>query len=98
MSNRRKPTAVRRQIWEAHGGVCWLCEKPVTFVAMTLDHVMPKSRGGPFVAANLRPAHRLCNQRRGNDLPPAVDLSTDERIALQAWDDLWAAGGTDGKS
>lgn len=84
MSNRRKPTRIRRLIWDRDAGICWLCERPVTFQAMTLDHVIPKSKGGGFFAANLRPAHRLCNLRRGNRLPWSQDeLTTDARIALQ---------------
>ena len=37
--------------------------------SLECDEVVPVSRGGsPTDPANLQPAHRLCNQRRGNKL------------------------------
>lgn len=37
-----------------------------------LDEVVPVSLGGdPLDPANVRPAHRTCNQRRGNRMPAA---------------------------
>lgn len=35
----------------------------------TVDHVVPRSRGGRTELANLRLAHRRCNGSRGNHLP-----------------------------
>lgn len=33
-----------------------------------VDEIVPVSRGGsPYDRANVQPAHRICNQRRGND-------------------------------
>lgn len=61
------------------GWVCWLCERPIDPDAIvgsparaTVDHVVPKSRGGPTEPANLRLAHARCNGRRGNDLPELI--------------------------
>ncbi len=58
------------------GWMCWLCGNPVdpntppnTAWAPTVDHVVPKSRGGATEPANLRLAHRRCNSARGNRLP-----------------------------
>lgn len=50
------------------GGVCWLCGKPG---ATTVDHVVPRSLGGPDTLANLRAAHGSCNSARGTRLPPS---------------------------
>jgi 5-methylcytosine-specific restriction endonuclease McrA len=46
----------------AAGLPCWYCGRR----ADTVDHVQPVSRGGTNAAANLRPACRSCNSRRGN--------------------------------
>lgn len=46
-----------------YGTVCHLCGRPG---ATTADHVLPRSRGGENVLANLRPAHGRCNSSRGN--------------------------------
>lgn len=58
------------------GWVCWLCELPVdpdapagTPGAPTVDHVVPRSRGGTSDPSNLRLAHRRCNGARGRHLP-----------------------------
>lgn len=34
--------------------------------ANTVDHIIPRSRGGDHSLANLRPAHLKCNSSRGN--------------------------------
>lgn len=49
-----------------------------------LDEIVPVSRGGsPYDPGNVQPAHRLCNQRKGNGTgsgkgaapPPMLPLS-----------------------
>ncbi|MFN8021338.1 MAG: HNH endonuclease [Acidimicrobiales bacterium] len=61
---------------ERDGWTCWLCggdidpHLPSTSPAgATIDHLVPRSRGGSNDAPNLRLAHRRCNVRRGNHLP-----------------------------
>lgn len=34
----------------------------------TIDHVIPRSRGGKDNAANRKPAHKMCNKMKGNAL------------------------------
>lgn len=36
---------------------------------LTIDHIVPKSRGGPTTYANCVSACRKCNQRKGNRTP-----------------------------
>ena len=48
-----------------YGDICHLCARPG---ADTKDHLLPLSRGGTDDIENLRPAHRICNGRRGNRL------------------------------
>lgn len=43
----------------------------------TLDHIIPRARGGTDHPANLRLAHFLCNHRRGC---PPPDPEAEERI------------------
>lgn len=54
-----------QQRWDYYGGKCWLCGNE----AVEMDHVKPISRGGCSLAANLRPACRSCNRRKGNLWP-----------------------------
>jgi HNH endonuclease len=59
---------------ERDGWWCWLCGEAVDPTATgpwqpTVDHLVPRSRGGSNDAVNLRLAHRRCNNRRGSHLP-----------------------------
>lgn len=46
--------------------VCWICRG----LATTADHITPRSQGGDDEPANLRPACRPCNSRRGTNPNP----------------------------
>ena len=74
---RNKNGARRRAIRKRHkaiGAPCWLCGKPIDYslpaghpMSFEVDEVVPVSLGGsPIEWENTRPAHRICNQRRGN--------------------------------
>ena len=65
-----------RALGERDGWVCWLCDGAVDAEAPvgsphapTVDHVVPRSRGGATEPDNLRLAHRRCNGRRADTLP-----------------------------
>jgi hypothetical protein len=56
---------------ERDGWFCHLCGAPVSMDAqgydfLTLDHIVPRSRGGRNSIDNLAPAHYRCNNQRGN--------------------------------
>jgi 5-methylcytosine-specific restriction endonuclease McrA len=53
---------MRMAIW---GFRCWICGGPYD----EIDHVIPLSRGGTNWPANLRPACRECNARKGARSP-----------------------------
>lgn len=44
------------------GWRCWICKGPYDF----MDHVIPRSRGGPDWPSNLRPVCNRCNAMKGN--------------------------------
>jgi 5-methylcytosine-specific restriction endonuclease McrA len=54
-------TRITAQVFTCYGTVCHLCLKPG---ADTVDHVIPRSRGGDDALENLRPAHASCNYAR----------------------------------
>lgn len=60
-----------------YGRTCHLCG---LLGATTADHLLPRSKGGTDVLANLRPAHHSCNSRRGD-------------MALDAWFARYPLGG-----
>jgi 5-methylcytosine-specific restriction endonuclease McrA len=65
-----------REIYDRDGGRCHICGKRVTFERMTLDHLVPVSKGGEHVALNVRIAHGSCNSSRGAGRLPAQLILT----------------------
>ena len=56
-------------IWERDKGHCWLCGRADKLEDMSLDHYIPKSKGGKNTVENLRASHVECNNQRGNGDP-----------------------------
>lgn len=63
----------RMAIFDRDGWACTICQEPVNWTAdpnsdwyPTLDHIIPRSLGGPDDVSNLRTAHRWCNSVRGD--------------------------------
>ena len=56
---------VRKAIFEAWDGHCAYCGAPN---ATTLDHVLPRHKGGLSLLNNLVPACHKCNQQKGATL------------------------------
>jgi 5-methylcytosine-specific restriction endonuclease McrA len=47
--------------------VCAICGKKfVDMKEVTIDHIVPLSKGGPDIHQNMQLAHRSCNQEKGN--------------------------------
>lgn len=58
--------------WKAQKGLCWICLAPMhidgdetDMLQMSIEHVVPKSRGGGERWNNKLLAHRGCNSARG---------------------------------
>jgi hypothetical protein len=72
---------------------CWVCAGDVDPHAVagsphaaSVDHVVPRARGGTNDPANLRLAHRRCNGRRGSAVP---ELDWPDRFAVFEPAPLW---------
>jgi 5-methylcytosine-specific restriction endonuclease McrA len=73
------------------GRCCAICNKALSFADITLDHVIPRSRGGSNDEQNLRILCAPCNNGRHNDnhftsidltlpdLPHVIEISPDAR-------------------
>lgn len=61
----RYAARIRERVREIYGETCWICGRQI-LEGFSVDHVIPRSRGGTDEIENLRPAHGLCNSRRGN--------------------------------
>ncbi|WP_308010978.1 HNH endonuclease signature motif containing protein [Streptomyces sp. AC495_CC817] len=60
----RKAQEWVQAVLDTYGDICRLCGLPG---ADTADHIVARSKGGDWYAIeNGRPAHRRCNESRGN--------------------------------
>lgn len=57
------------------GMYCGICGRGIaSFDDITMDHIIPRSLGGPDGLYNRRLAHRVCDYTRGNTIDPARDV------------------------
>ena len=90
---RRRSVTKRAAILARDGYRCQYCGTRGTAFDLTLDHILPRSRGGRTGPENLCAACRVCNQRKGDRTPdearmpllanPSALSYGIERVALQ---------------
>jgi 5-methylcytosine-specific restriction endonuclease McrA len=66
---RRESGKQRFRIFVRDGFRCQYCAKRLVPAQLTLDHIMPRSRGGTDDPENLAASCIPCNQRKGNRTP-----------------------------
>jgi hypothetical protein len=71
-----KSAKARAKLIERDGDGCWFCAAPLGDDA-TIEHLIPKAKGGLNALANYVLAHRKCNA-------DAADLPLVEKIAMRA--------------
>lgn len=60
---------------QTYGWKCCICGLPIRKGQESLQHVVPRSKGGTTSLATNKPAHKKCNYSLGNRvLDPAQDL------------------------
>lgn len=64
----------KRVLYELYEKTCGICEEPLKFRDMTLDHIQPLFLGGVHSYANLQPAHGFCNHIKGHTPMEEVDV------------------------
>ena len=80
------PNSEKIYIYERENKKCFYCGKSLKFRQITLDHYLPKSKGGTKEVFNLVLSCRKCNRLKGNRVPNDYE---DKIIILfqQAFDD-----------
>lgn len=71
-----KPTRISAdQVVREYGEACHICSEAIDLslprtskLGLTIDHVIPLSKGGSDEMENLRPAHWICNNRKSDKL------------------------------
>lgn len=64
----------RRYIYVRDKGCCQYCGTAVNSSQGSVDHILPKSRGGAWSWENLVLACIKCNQRKGNKTPQEANM------------------------
>lgn len=60
-------------VFTMHGWICYVCREPINkflrvpnYMAATIEHIIPISKGGTHTWDNVAPSHYKCNMDRGN--------------------------------
>jgi hypothetical protein len=64
----------RRKIYERDKGYCQYCFKKISFEEATIDHILPKKKGGGNGKENLVISCFHCNQVKGDDITFGIAL------------------------
>ena len=73
---REKARRLRQTAWwmrKIQKGVCHYCERSVGRVYLTMDHLLPLSRGGKSRKGNVVPCCKECNSKKKYLLPVEWD-------------------------
>lgn len=78
-----------RKYLEAGGSLtCYICNLPILFPTtpilgeVTIDHIIPKVKGGHTNMDNLRPTHMKCNSHKGEAVEYVPTLK--HRLRIEA--------------
>ncbi|MBW1899225.1 MAG: HNH endonuclease [Deltaproteobacteria bacterium] len=69
---KHKARDLRRSQWwkrRCSTGVCYYCSIPTPPEKLTMDHIVPISRGGKSVKGNVVPSCKNCNNKKKELLP-----------------------------
>lgn len=75
-TERNKARSLRKTRWwqqKTSSGTCHYCGLHVGIKNLTMDHVIPLSRGGRSTKGNLVPCCKKCNTAKQSDLPPELE-------------------------
>ena len=70
---RNNKKAIKDEVWLKTDGVCAHCGKPAPQARRTIDHFIPKSKGGTDDMRNLVPLCKNCNKQKAYH---TVDIET----------------------
>jgi 5-methylcytosine-specific restriction endonuclease McrA len=84
---KEKARRLRRTQWwmnQVNRGICHYCRREVGRTDVTMDHIVPVSRGGRSRKGNVVPACKMCNNRKKSLLPIEWDEYLDSLTKEQA--------------
>jgi len=57
----------RQMVMSKYNCTCPICGKTIRDDELSIDHIVPLSRGGSNDLTNLRPTHQICNRMKNNN-------------------------------
>ncbi len=63
---RHTPRPSKKNLWIRDKGICQYCSKKITISNSTIDHIVPKSKGGRHEWRNIALSCSPCNQKKGS--------------------------------
>lgn len=66
MWGHKRRRMMRLILWKRGHQHCAYCGRPLSFKETTLDHIVPTSKGGPNVLANVQIACQGCNSDKAD--------------------------------
>ncbi len=63
------PSHEKRHIYDRQNGLCAYCGQHRNIKYMTVDHIMPLSKGGTDDVENLQCTCKMCNRLKSDMLP-----------------------------
>lgn len=86
----KAPRFRKRVLFNRDGWCCQFCSEPLHLDNVTIDHVMPSSRGGRTVWLNCVTACKPCNKRKADRTPEEAGMPLLNKpsipTALHFWD------------
>jgi 5-methylcytosine-specific restriction endonuclease McrA len=87
----------RRNIFLRDGYTCQYCGRTATTRELNLDHVMPRSRGGPMSWENVVCSCRVCNLRKGGRTPHEANMRLLRKPVRPRWSPILALAFSPGR-
>ena len=88
--DRRPPRFQKRVLFNRDSWKCQYCGQELVYSAITVDHVIPVSKGGPTTWQNCVAACKPCNKKKANKMLDEVGMRLSKKpvepSALHFWD------------
>lgn len=68
------PPLSRRELFHRDGGLCLYCGNKLSFREMQIEHVLPRSKGGPHAWTNVVSACEPCNRHKDDRNPEQAGM------------------------
>ena len=81
-----KPKWSKDRLFKRDRGVCLYCDKPAT----TIDHVIPRSRGGDTTWLNTVASCLRCNSKKGSRTPQESNMKLRKDPFIPTWIEVYS--------